>query len=371
MTTTLEALSRLVGGSVWGDARHAVSGAAPLADATATDLTLLDHSSRLKDLKASAASAVMVPRAWRLAAENVPQAGDGGEETVVVLDRPAIQVEDVHLAFQQVLRHFRPARELARRGISPRAEIAGSAVLADDVSVGAWTTIGEGVSIGSGCTIHNGVHILAGCRLGAGVTVYPGAVLYEDTVVGDRVIIHAGVVIGAFGFGYKQVAGRHELAAQLGYVELEDDVEVGANSTVDRGTYGRTLVGRGTKIDNQVQVGHNCQIGQHNLLCAQVGIAGSTTTGDYVVLAGQVGVRDHVHIGKGAVVAAMSGVASSVDAGAHLLGIPATPIREQWLKQAAWAKLPEMRKEFKQLQQQVAELERRLQTARSGVERAA
>src|SRR5690606_14999477 len=145
--------------------------------------------------------------------------------------------------------------------------------------------------------IHSGVSILAGSRIGAGCTLFPNVVLYEGTLVGNRVIIHANTTIGAYGFGYATVNGRHQLSAQLGHVELEDDVEIGAGTTIDRGTYDPTVIGEGTKIDDQVMVAHNCRIGKHNLLCSQVGIAGSCTTGDYVVMAGQVGIRDHVHIG--------------------------------------------------------------------------
>jgi UDP-3-O-[3-hydroxymyristoyl] glucosamine N-acyltransferase len=197
---------------------------------------------------------------------------------------------------------------------------------------------------------------MAGCKLGVGVVIFPGAVLYEDTLVGDRAIIHAGAVIGCYGFGYKLVEGKHVLSAQLGHVEIGCDVEVGANTTIDRGTYGPTFIGEGTKIDNQVQIAHNCRIGRHNMLCSQVGIAGSTSTGDYVVMAGQVGVRDHVHVGDRAILGAMAGVTNDVPAGATMIGIPATPEREQKLKQAALSKLPEMRKQLKELQHAVDRL---------------
>jgi UDP-3-O-[3-hydroxymyristoyl] glucosamine N-acyltransferase len=181
--------------------------------------------------------------------------------------------------------------------------------------------------------------------------------LYEDTVVGDRSIIQAGVIIGAHGFGYSTVGGRHVLSAQLGYVRIGADVDIGAGSTIDRGTYGATTIGEGTKIDNLVQIAHNCQIGRHNIICAQVGIAGSTSTGDYVVIGGQAGLRDHVRIGNGARLAAMAGITSDVPDGAAMLGIPATPEREQKLKQAALSKLPEMRQQFKAMRRAVEQLQ--------------
>jgi UDP-3-O-[3-hydroxymyristoyl] glucosamine N-acyltransferase len=194
--------------------------------------------------------------------------------------------------------------------------------------------------------------------LGEEVTVFPNAVLYEETEVGPRCMIHSGAVLGAYGFGYRQDGGRHVLSPQLGNVILEADVEVGAGTTIDRGTYGATLIGEGTKIDNQVMIAHNCRIGRHNLICSQVGIAGSSSTGDYVVIAGQAGIRDHVHIGTGAVLGAMSGITNDVPDGSRMLGIPATPEREQKLKQAALSKLPELRHEVRDLKKAVDDLQR-------------
>jgi UDP-3-O-[3-hydroxymyristoyl] glucosamine N-acyltransferase len=214
-------------------------------------------------------------------------------------------------------------------------------------------TIAEDVEIGAGSNIHSGANVMAGCRIGERVTIFPGAVLYENTRVGSGCIIHAGVVLGAHGFGYKLVDGCHVLSSQLGYVELGSDVEVGAGTTIDRGTYGATVIGEGTKIDNLVMIAHNCRIGRHNLICSQVGVAGSTTTGDYVTMAGQVGVRDHVHIGAGAVLGAKAGVSGDVRDGVHMLGTPAVPEREQKLLFATISKLPEMRKQLRELQRQM------------------
>jgi UDP-3-O-[3-hydroxymyristoyl] glucosamine N-acyltransferase len=207
---------------------------------------------------------------------------------------------------------------------------------------------------------------MAGCRIGKNVTIFPGAVLYENTVVGDRSIIHAAAVLGAYGFGYEMVDGRHKLSAQLGNVVVGEDVEIGAGTTIDRGTYGPTVIGDGTKIDDQVMVAHNVRLGRHNLLCSQVGIAGSSTTGDYVVLAGQAGIRDHVHIGTGAVIGAMGGVVNNVPDKARYIGIPATPERDQKLRQAVFTKLPEMRQQLKALQQTVDKLVAQLGTAEEG-----
>jgi UDP-3-O-[3-hydroxymyristoyl] glucosamine N-acyltransferase len=182
-------------------------------------------------------------------------------------------------------------------------------------------------------------------------------------VVGPRCVIHAGAVLGAYGFGYGCHEGRHRLSPQLGNVVLEADVEVGAGTTIDRGTYGPTIIGEGTKIDNLVMIAHNCRIGRHNMLCAQVGIAGSTSTGDYVVMAGQAGIRDHVHIGSQVMLGAKAGVMNDVPDGARFVGIPATPEREQMVKQAALSKLPEMRRELKRLGRMVDQLTEMSQTS--------
>ncbi|MBA4017287.1 MAG: UDP-3-O-(3-hydroxymyristoyl)glucosamine N-acyltransferase [Pirellula sp.] len=340
-TRTLAELAQLVGGVLQGDGNTAISGASPLSTAAAGDLTLLDSAARVKKLAGTPAAAAIVP------------AG-------TVVELPSIEVADVHAAFAKLIQLFHPTRARARRGVSQHAIVSPMARLADDVDVYPHCVIEDDVEIGAGSTIYGGVHIMAGSRIAAGVVIYPNAVLYENTIVGPRSIIHAAAVLGAFGFGYRQVEGKHVLTGQLGYVELGCDVEIGAGTTIDRGTYGPTRIGDGTKIDDQVMVGHNVVIGRHNLICSQVGIAGSTTTGDYVVIAGQAGLRDHIHIGTGAILSASAGVINDVPDGVVMMGIPATPEREQKLKQVAWAKLPEMRTDFKALQRTVAELEAKL-----------
>ena len=343
MSTSLDDLARLVSGQLSGDPLAALSGATTRAEAGQGDITLIDNTERVNLLGESAATAAIVPT---------------GSPPVGI---PTIVVDDVHAAFRAVVIHFRPPRERSRGGTSPTAIVSPTARLAGDVDVHAGATIGEEVEIGSGTTIHAGVHIMADCKIGADVTIFPGVVIYEHTIIGPRSIIHAGAVIGAYGFGYAMVDGRHVLSSQLGSVQIGADVEIGAGTTIDRGTYGATVIGEGTKIDNLVMIAHNCRLGRHNMICSQVGIAGSTTTGDYVVMAGQVGVRDHVHIGSQAVLGAMAGVSNDVPEGVSMIGIPATPEREQKLKQAALAKLPEMRKEFKAMKRLLAKLSAELE----------
>jgi UDP-3-O-[3-hydroxymyristoyl] glucosamine N-acyltransferase len=341
MAATLGELASLVEGRVVGDGSVEVLGAATLLDAGPGDITFVDRDEKAEKLAATHARAAVIPIGF---------ATDR-------LTMPAIAVADVHQAFTRIVQHFRPARSNGRVGISPRAIVSPSARIAEDVDIHAGATIGDDVVLGRGATIHCGSHVMAGCRLAEGVTLYPSVVLYENTVIGARTVIHGGCVIGSHGFGYRFVDGQHRPCAQLGNVEIGADVEIGALTTIDRGTYGPTKVGDGTKIDNLVMIAHNCHIGRHNMICSQVGIAGSSSTGDHVVMAGQVGVRDHVHIGAGAVLGAMSGITNDVPAQARMLGTPASPEREQKARFAAIAKLPELRK-------RVAALERMLNQTR-------
>jgi UDP-3-O-[3-hydroxymyristoyl] glucosamine N-acyltransferase len=332
-------LAELAGGRVHGDPATLICGAAVLAEVSEGEITLIDRADRVKELSARRAAAVVRP-------------------DKVACDWPAaIIVSDPHAAFSRIVSHFRPPRIRVAVGIQPGAFISPSARLGNGVNIHAGATIGDECQIGDGTTVLPGTQLLPGCVIGRDVLIGPGAVLYENTLVGDRSILHGNVVVGGYGFGYSQVGGRHVLSAQLGYVRIEADVEIGAGTTVDRGTYGATTIGEGTKIDNLVQIAHNCRIGRHNIICAQVGIAGSTTTGDYVVIGGQAGLRDHVHIGTGAQLGAMAGITNDVPDGMAMLGIPATPEREQKLKLAALAKLPEMRQEFKAMRRAIAELQ--------------
>jgi len=338
MQATLAELAALVDGSLVGDGKLVISGAAVLRDAGPGEITLVDGNGRRHSLANCRASALVAPR--NLAPQGLP----------------AILVDDLHRAFAAIVAHFRPPRPEKRIGVSPMALVSPSARLAEQVDVHPLATIGEEVTVGARSTIHSGVHVMAGSQIGEEVTIFPNAVLYENTIVGRGCIIHAGAVLGAYGFGYSLAEGHHQLSAQLGNVVLGSDVEIGAGTTIDRGTYGPTVIGEGTKIDDLVMVAHNCRIGRHNMLCSQVGIAGSTTTGDYVMMAGQAGIRDHVHIGDGAVLGAMAGIMNDVPDGKRMIGIPATPEREQKLKQAALSKLPEMRRQVKQLQKTVDRL---------------
>jgi UDP-3-O-[3-hydroxymyristoyl] glucosamine N-acyltransferase len=345
----LEELARLVGGRLQGGPQLSIHGAATLRWAQPGEISLVEAANYVRHIPASRASAFVIPES--LAA------------SLAELDRPAIVVGQCAEAFAAIVAHFRPLPVASSHGISSAAHIEPTAVLGPEVTVYPGAYIGEHVRIGARSIIHSGCSVLAGSHLGEDCRLFPNVVLYEGTRVGNRVLIHANAVIGAYGFGYSTARGRHQLSPQVGHVEVQDDVEIGAGTTIDRGTYDATVIGEGTKIDNLVMIAHNCHIGRHNLLCSQVGIAGSCTTGDYVIMAGQVGIRDHVDIGDQARLGAKAGVAHNIPAGETYLGIPARPEREERSMVAALIKLPEMRKQFKAVERLVAKLEKQLAAA--------
>ena len=333
MSVTVRQLAELVHGKIHGDGDLTIAAARPLSEAQAGDVTFLDSEKHVLQLAASPATAAVVA---------VPPSTS---------NKTLIQVADPLMAFVAIVRHLHGRPERCPIGIDPLASIDPTAQVGAGASIQPFVRIGSDTVIGARCRLHSGVVIGADCTLGDDVVLYPNVVLYDGTVLGDRVIVHANSVLGADGFGYRFQSGRHVKVPQQGYVEIGDDVEIGACTTIDRGTFHATRIGAGTKIDNLVQVGHNCRIGQHNILVSQVGIAGSTSTGNYVVMAGQVGVADHVHIGDGAVIGAKAGVTKDVPPGQRTLGAPATPEREQKRILMSLERLPEMRRELRRIKQ--------------------
>ncbi len=316
-----------------------ITGAAPLGDAMPGHITLLDNEKNLPRLHQSHASACVTNKSF-------PD-----------VSIPQIVVKNPHEAFAQICQLFRPMVVVTRKtGIDPRALVDASAHVNSQATVEAFASVAEGSSVGAGTHLHRGVTVMQGCRIGNDCQLFPGVVLYPGTILEDRVVLHSGCIVGSNGFGYRMEQGKHMPTAQIGWVHIESDVEIGANSCVDRGTYGATRVGEGTKIDNFVQIAHNCNIGKHNLICAHAGIAGSASTGDYVVIAGQVGVRDHTKIGARTMVGAQSGVIADTGEDQVLLGSPAIPRNEQAVLFASISRLPELRKTVKQLSKQVAAL---------------
>jgi len=318
---------------------EAIIGAAPLADAKPGQITLLDNKKHLPRLQASQASACVTSQSFPDVA--IPQ----------------IVVKNPHEAFTQICHLFRPQGIVTRSsGIDLKASVSGSSSVSPKAVVEAFASVAEDCIVGDGTHLHRGVTVMNGCRIGKDCQLFPGVVLYPGTILEDRVQLHSGCVVGAHGFGFRMEEGKHVSTAQIGWVHIESDVEIGANSCVDRGSYGATRIGEGTKIDNFVQIAHNCNIGKHNLICAHVGIAGSASTGDYVVLAGQVGVRDHIRIGNRTMVGAQAGVIAPTAQDQVPLGSTAIPRNEQAVLFASINRLPELRKTVKQLTKQVAQL---------------
>ena len=351
---TVKELAALVKGRVLGPAELAIRDASPLIRAGAHDITFAADDRNFKLLRKSAAGACLVPekQADALAAEG--------------LATSLVAVADPLDAFLAVLREFRPQPAPPRMGVSPQAHIDPSATVGADTQLYPGVVIDARARVGARCLLYPGVYIGPDCTVGDDCVLHPHVVLYYGVQVGSRVILHAGVVLGADGFGYRFRNGRFEKIPQLGSVRVDDDVEIGANTTVDRGMIGPTVVGAGTKLDNLVMIGHNCEIGRHNVFASQVGLAGSCSTGDYVRLAGQVGTADHVHLGQGVTVGAKAGVVRDIPAGETHVGCPARPEMEELKIVMATARTPEMRKQIRDLEKRLEELEKRLAAATGG-----
>jgi len=329
---TVRQLAAWVGGEVLGDGDLPIANARALADAQPGDITFVDGDRNVGAWHTSRASAAVAPA------------------SVPVNGRPLIRVADPLMAFARIVQELRGRPAPLTGVIDPAAAVHPTAVLGANVTVGPFAVVGAGTTVGANTVVHAGVVVGVGCRIGADTVLHPRVVIYDDCTLGDRVIVHAGAVIGADGFGYRLQDGRFVKVPQLGTVEVEDDVEIGAVTTIDRGTFGPTRIGAGTKIDNLVMIAHNCRIGRHNIIAGQTGLAGSCTTGDYVVIAGQVGIPDHAHVGDGAVIAARTGIVSrDVPAGARMLGFPARPDTTTKRLWVTLDHLPEMRKDIKRI----------------------
>jgi UDP-3-O-[3-hydroxymyristoyl] glucosamine N-acyltransferase len=322
----------MVRGELSGNPDQMVTGLAGMREATPNDISFLASPKYQAAVKATRACVLIVAR-----------------DLTVDFDGVIIRVDNPSEAFAELVRQVAPPPITFAPGIHPTAVVASTARLGKDVSVQPHAVIEDRVVIGDRTVIGAGTYIGHESRVGAGCRFYANVSLRERTMIGDRVILHSGVVLGADGFGYEQVNGTHKKIPQVGNVEIGDDVEIGANSAIDRGRFGRTRVGKGTKIDNLVQIGHNCVIGEHCIICGLVGIAGSTIIGDHVTLAGQVGVAGHLTIGNKSIIMAQAGVTKDVPAGSIMLGAPAVPHKEFKRINAAIQRLPEILAKFHDL----------------------
>jgi UDP-3-O-[3-hydroxymyristoyl] glucosamine N-acyltransferase len=338
MKKKLKELAQWVDGTVIGDEEIEISAVASIEEAQAEEITFIANPKYLPKLSQTHASAVIVSK-------EVTQA-----------DKPLLCVTDPYLAFAKILTLFshQPYQPI---GIDSNARISPTATIGKDLSIYPFVYIGDHCTIGDRVTLYPGVYIGNDSSIGEDSILFPNVSVYSGTVIGKRVILHSGVVVGSDGFGYVKEGKKNIKIPQIGRVEIEDDVEIGANSTVDRATLGKTIIRKGVKIDNLVQVAHNVTIGEDSIIVAQVGISGSTKIGSNVTLAGQVGVVDHIEIGDNVMVGAQSGVTHDLPANQGYIGSPALPHREFLRAITVFPKLPEMRKTLIEIEKRLKRIE--------------
>jgi UDP-3-O-[3-hydroxymyristoyl] glucosamine N-acyltransferase len=340
MTFTVSQIAEKLLGEVLGDGAATLTGFAPADSAKPGDLTFAEKDAYLAAAEQSQATAILVPGNFTSATKTL------------------IRVPNARVAVGKLLPLFFPPDEHAP-GVDPGAHIAASAQIDPTAHIGPNCVIGARVKIGARSVLLGGNHIGRDCRLGDDVCLHPNVVIYPQCQIGHRVSIHAGTVIGSDGYGYVFDEGRHRKMLQVGNVIIQDDVEIGANSAIDRGALGSTLIGQGTKIDNLVHIAHNVVIGKNCLVMGQVGFAGSTRLGDYCVIASQSGIAGHLKIGHQAMVGAKSGVMRDIPDKGTVLGIPALPDKQTKRQVIALQQLPELIRRTRELEKQVAELQAR------------
>lgn len=337
MKKTVKELAQFLGGTVIGDENREISDVKGLAEAGSDDISFAvePYTEYLPQVHAGA---VITEKEY-----------PAGNNTLVLVENP-------RLAFSKLLELFHP-RQSVEQGIHSTAVIDESAKIGENTAVMAYAVIGKNVNIGAGSVIYPYVFIGDNVTIGANAAIYPGAVIMENTVMGDNAVIRAHAVIGGEGFGFATKDGRHTRIPQIGNVTIGDDVEIGACTTIDNGTLGSTKVGRGTKIDNLVHLGHNVEIGEDCFVIAQTGIAGSTKVGNHVTFAGQTGCTGHITIGDNVTFAGKSGIVGNVASNTINAGFPARPHIEWSRTQVYIKKLPDLAKTVKALEKRIAELE--------------
>lgn len=343
MDVSVADIADLVDGTVIaGDAATRITGVSSLGEAGSGDITFLATDRYLNYLAESRASAVLV-RAHQ------------------DCDLTQIQVADPDVAFARVVETYAAPPKDRFTGIHPTAVIGSGSRIGDNVAIGAYAVIGEDAEIEDGTVIYPHVFVGRGCRVGRDCLIYPHVSIREQCHLGAHVTIHSGVIIGSDGFGYASVQGVHHKIPQIGRVVIEDDVEIGANSTIDRARFGVTRIGKGTKIDNLVMIAHNVDIGEHCIIVSQVGIAGSAHLGNHVTVAGQAGLSGHLTIGDRAIVSARAGVTKNIPADAVVMGFPAQDVKVHKNREIALRHLPEALSTVKILEERIRALEARLE----------
>jgi UDP-3-O-[3-hydroxymyristoyl] glucosamine N-acyltransferase len=339
MRKTLKEIAGLIEGEVIGDSSVVITGANGIKEAESGDITFLSNPKYYSFLNSTSASAVITSR------------------EIFETNKPVIRTNNPSLAFTKVISLIKADAIDHPKGMPASAILGKNVKLGKNVSLGAYAVVGDNTRIGDNSIVYPGVFIGSDVSLGANTLIYTNVSIREKCIAGNNVIIHSGTVIGSDGFGFVAIEGKHYKIPQVGVVEIGDDVEIGANVTIDRARFGKTFIGAGTKIDNLVQIAHNVTIGKNCLIVAQVGISGSTIIGDNVILAGQVGLVGHITIGDNVIVTAQSGVSKSIPANVIISGSPARPNMENQRIVACTHNLPKLFGLVKKLKKRLEELE--------------
>lgn len=342
MRKTLAEIAKIIEGEVVGDKNIVITGLSGLSEAKMGDLTFLASPPYLSLAKTTQASAIVTSPDFKFSG------------------KPTILIKNPSLAFANLVAHLVEEDPLPKKGIHPAAIVAKDAILGKNVSIGPYVVVESKSQIGDETIIYPGSYIGYKTIIGQNCLIYPNVTIRERNTIGNRVIIHSGCVVGSDGFGYEQDKGVHKKIRHVGNVVIEDDVELGANVTIDRARINRTFIGRGTKIDNLVHIAHNVLIGENCLIVAQVGISGSTVVEKNCILAGQVGLVGHITIGENSIIAAQSGVPNSLPANSRVWGYPAKPMMEAKRLNASLQRLPLYVKEIHELKKKIELLEKQI-----------
>jgi UDP-3-O-[3-hydroxymyristoyl] glucosamine N-acyltransferase len=345
---TLGEIASLVRGTVVGDPSVTISGVSGIREARPGDISFLANPKYLGLLEGCKASAMVVDRDL-----DVP-------ETYI----PLIRVSNADMAFATIVQLFAEPPIEPRKGIHPLAFVGENVTLGHNVSLAPYAVVEDGAKIGDGTVIHPLAYVGPHARLGCNCLIYPHVVIRERVVIGDRVVIHSGTIIGSDGFGYSTIKGVHHKIPQIGNVQIDDDVEIGANVTIDRARFDKTWIKRGTKIDNLVQIAHNVALGENTVVTAQTGIAGSAKVGNHCIIAAQSGIIGHIEVGDNAVVAARSGVTKDVPPNITVSGFPAQPHEKMQKALACMRRLPELLQIVKDLGERIERLEQKTENSR-------
>ena len=340
MEIPISEIAKIIGAEIIGDPNVTVKNINGITEADSGDLTFIMVDKYLSYFKDTKASAVLIKKELKQPEGRVAQ----------------LVVDDPQGAIDTLIASFSPPPIVFEPGIHPTAIVASDAILGKNVSVQPYAIIEAGVTIGDNCVIGAYCYVGHYTVLGNNVKLYPNVIIRERCSLGNNITIHSGTVIGADGFGYHRVDGKHVKIPQIGTVEIEDDVEIGANTCIDRARFDKTLVKKGTKIDNLVQIAHNCEVGENCIICGFGALSGSAKLGNNVIIAGQAGIIGHVKIADNTIVGAQCGVTKEITEAGFYIGSPATPHMTYKKRESVVVKLPELQKQIKQMQKQIDEL---------------